>query len=100
MHASLVCDRIVCGINNDQARGRLLREVDITLQKTIVERVRLRQAKSRHLMMKLKYIKSGLLKQCKAKEAMQRLKRMIRRMHASDVATAMKQTIIQHMANV
>jgi hypothetical protein len=51
-------------------------------------------------MMKLKYIKSGLLKQCKAKEAMQRLKRMIRRMHASDVATAMKQTIIQHMANV
>lgn len=28
-------DRIVCGITNDQVRGRLLRKADLTLDKTI-----------------------------------------------------------------
>lgn len=35
LHDSLVRDRIVCGTNNDQVRGRLLREADLTLQKAI-----------------------------------------------------------------
>lgn len=35
LHDSLVRDRIVCGITNDQVRGRLLREADLTLEKAI-----------------------------------------------------------------
>lgn len=30
---SLVRDRIICGITDDQVRGRLLREADLTLEK-------------------------------------------------------------------
>lgn len=33
LHDSLVRDRIVCGVTNDQVRGRLLREPDLTLDK-------------------------------------------------------------------
>lgn len=32
---SLIRDRIVCGITDDQVRGRLLREPDLTLNKAI-----------------------------------------------------------------
>lgn len=35
LHDSLVRDRIVCGIINDQVRGRLLREADLTLDKAV-----------------------------------------------------------------
>ncbi|CAJ1049307.1 uncharacterized protein K02A2.6-like [Xyrichtys novacula] len=35
LHDSLVRDRIVCGITNDQVRGRLLREADLTLEKAV-----------------------------------------------------------------
>ena len=35
LHDSLVRDRIVCGIINDQLRGRLLREGDLSLDKAI-----------------------------------------------------------------
>lgn len=35
MHDSLVRDRIVCGITDDQVRGRLLREADRTPEKAI-----------------------------------------------------------------
>lgn len=35
LHDSLIRDRIVCGINSDTVRGRLLRESELTLQKAI-----------------------------------------------------------------
>lgn len=35
LHNSLVKDHIVCGIINDQVRGRLLREADLSLEKAI-----------------------------------------------------------------
>jgi hypothetical protein len=35
LHDSLIHDRIVCGVNSDTFRGRLLRESDLTLQRSI-----------------------------------------------------------------
>jgi hypothetical protein len=35
LHDSLIRERIVCGINSDIVRGRLLRESDLTLQRSI-----------------------------------------------------------------
>lgn len=35
VHDSLIRDRIVCGIREDQLKGRLLRETDLTLEKAI-----------------------------------------------------------------
>ena len=35
LHDSLIRDRIVCGVNSDTVRGRLLREPDLTLQRSI-----------------------------------------------------------------
>lgn len=35
LHDSLIRDRIVCGVREDQLKGRLLRETDLTLKKAI-----------------------------------------------------------------